>query len=266
VSGPEDNMSESHVMDLFRLDGRVALITGGTKGLGRSMALGLAQAGATTVICSRHADQCESAAVEVAAQTGSESVGFAADVTSEEQVQSLVDEAVHRFGRLDVLINSAGINLRHPIEEFPPDEWQQVMDLNVRGTWLCCRAVAPLMKQQRNGSVINVGSTLSAVGLANRSAYCPSKHAVIGLTKTLALEWAPFGVRCNTLCPGPFLTEMNVPLLGEPEKVKAVVSQTALNRWGELPEIRGAAVYLASDASSYMTGASLYVDGGWTAG
>ena len=113
--------------------------------------------------------------------------------------------------------------------------------------------------------MINVGSALSAVGLAERTAYCSSKAGILGLTRTLALEWAPAGVRCNALCPGPFLTEINRPLLKEPEKVQAVVGQTALNRWAELHEIRGAAVFLASDASSYMTGSSLYVDGGWTA-
>ena len=252
-------------MDLFRLDARIVVVTGGSKGLGRAMALGLAQAGATTVICSRNLEDCKEAAEETASETGQESIGVAADVTVETDVDSLFESVLDRFGRVDVLINSAGINLRHPIEAFPTDAFKQVVDVNLTGTWLCCRAAGRVMVEQGSGSVINVGSALSAVGLAERTAYCSSKAGILGLTRTLALEWASAGVRCNALCPGPFLTEINRPLLQEPEKVQAVVGQTAMNRWAELHEIQGAAVFLASDASSYMTGSSLFVDGGWTA-
>ena len=258
-------MAEVNVMDLFRLDDKVAVVTGGSKGLGKSMALGLAQAGAKTVICSRNQGDCDGVAEEISAETGQESLGLATDVTQEDQVTGLFEKVQDRFGGVDVLVNSAGINLRHPIEDFPVAEFKQVMEVNTTGTWLCCRAASSIMKAQKGGSVINVGSTLSWVALAERSAYASSKGAVLGMTRVLALEWAPFGVRCNTLCPGPFLTEINVPLLKEPEKVAHLIEQTAFNRWGELPEIRGVAVFLASDASSYMTGASLLVDGGWTA-
>lgn len=258
-------MADVNTMDLFRLDARVAVVTGGSKGLGRAMALGLAQAGATTVICSRNLEDCKEAAGEIASATGQESIGVAADVTVETDVDSLFESVLDRFGRVDVLINSAGINLRHPIEAFPTDAFKQVVDVNLTGTWLCCRAAGRVMVEQGSGSVINVGSALSAVGLAERTAYCSSKAGILGLTRTLALEWASAGVRCNALCPGPFLTEINRPLLQEPEKVQAVVGQTAMNRWAELYEIQGAAVFLASDASSYMTGSSLFVDGGWTA-
>ena len=258
-------MADVNTMDLFRLDARIAVVTGGSKGLGRAMALGLAQAGATTVICSRNLEDCKEAAEEIASETGQESIGVAADVTVETDVDSLFESVLDRFGRVDVLINSAGINLRHPIEAFPTDAFKQVVDVNLTGTWLCCRAAGRVMVEQGSGSVINMGSALSAVGLAERTAYCSSKAGILGLTRTLALEWASAGVRCNALCPGPFLTEINRPLLQEPEKVQAVVGQTAMNRWAELHEIQGAAVFLASDASSYMTGSSLFVDGGWTA-
>jgi len=256
---------EVNVLDLFRLDGRVAIITGGYRGLGKSMAIGLAQAGATTVLCARNAEACQSAAKEIESLTGQQSIGIGCDVTKEDEVKKVTDEVMKRFGRVDVLINSAGVNIRKPIEEFSVEEYEQIIGVNLTGTWLCCRAVAPIMKKQRSGSVINISSVLGAVGLAERTPYCSSKFAVIGLTRTLALEWAPFSVRCNAICPGPFLTEMNRPLLKEPEKAQAVISQTAFNRWGELHEIRGAALFLASDASSYVTGAALFVDGGWVA-
>ena len=258
-------MTEPTVRELFSLDGRVAVVTGGSKGLGRSMALALAQAGARTVLVSRHIAEGQAAAAELAAATGRESVALAADVTQEEDVARLFADVSSRFGRIDVLVNNAGLNIRHPIEDYPAAEFRQVIDVNLTGAWLCCRAVAPILKRAKSGSVINLGSALSAISLPERSAYAAAKAGILGLTRTLALEWAPFGARCNALCPGPFLTEMNQPLLATPEKAQAILSQTAFNRWAELHEIRGAAVFLASDASSYMTGAALYVDGGWTA-
>jgi NAD(P)-dependent dehydrogenase (short-subunit alcohol dehydrogenase family) len=258
-------MPEVNVMDLYRLNGKVALITGGSKGLGASMAKGLAQAGAATVICSRTQADCDTVAQEIASETGRESIGIAGDVTQEDDVDRVFQTVVEKYGKIDVLINSAGINIRHMIEDFPLQEFQRIIDINLTGVWLCCRAAARIMKPQKSGSVINVASALSAIGLPERTAYCSSKAGLIGMTQTLALEWASSNVRCNALCPGPFLTEINVPLLKEPEKVQKLLSNTALNRWAEMHEIRGAALFLASDASSFMTGASLYLDGGWTA-
>ena len=258
-------MSDPTVAQLFDLTGRVALITGGSKGLGRSMALGLAQAGATTVLLSRHIEEATRAAADLEAEAKRESLGLAGDVTVEAEVTRAVEAVVGKYGRLDVLINSAGINIRHAIENFPPADFHRVVETNLTGTWLCCRAVSRIMKEAKRGSVINVGSALSHVGLAERTAYTAAKAGVLGMTRTLALEWAAFGVRCNAICPGPFLTEMNRPLLAEPAKAAAVVGLTAVNRWAELHEIRGAAVFLASDASTYVTGSALDVDGGWTA-
>ena len=255
----------ANVIDLFRLEGRVALVTGGSRGLGESMALGLAQAGARTVICSRDEQACAAAAARIAAAGGVESVPMRLDVTDEASVDAVFASVQARFGRLDVLINSAGINLRRPLDVCPLDTFRQVLEVNLTGAWLCCRAAVRLMRPRRAGSIVNMGSALSAIGLAERTPYCSAKAGLLGLTRTVALEGAPDNVRCNAICPGPFLTEMNRPLLAEPEKVQAIVGNTALNRWAELPEIRGAALFLASDASSYMTGAALYVDGGWTA-
>ena len=255
-----------NVLDQFRLDKRVAVVTGGSKGLGRAMAQAFSQAGASTVVCSRTESDARRTAAEIAEDTGLPCLGLAADVADPSAVEKLVDEISRQFGRIDVWVNSAGINIRHPIEEFPVGEFDQIVATNLRGTWLCCRAIAPILKRQRAGSVINVGSALSAIGLADRSAYCASKAAVIGLTKTLALEWAPFNVRCNALCPGPFLTEMNTAIASDPVKTAPVVGATAFKRWAELSEIQGAALFLASDASTYVTGSPLFVDGGWTAG
>ena len=257
-------MSDTNVFELFKLEGRVALVTGGSKGLGESMAVALAQAGARVVINSRTQSDCDDVANQIHDSTGVESVGISADITQESAVDDLFGKVVDRFGRLDVVINSAGINIRHPIEEFPLEEYKKVIDINMIGTWLCCRAAGRIMKPAGRGSVINVSSTLGAVGLEDRSAYSSSKSGVIGMTRTIAKEWAEHGVRCNALCPGPFLTEMNKPLLDQPERVEKLIRLTAMNRWAEIHEIRGAALFLASDASSYVTGSELYVDGGWT--
>jgi len=258
-------MAETNVMDQFKLEGKVALVMGGSKGLGKSMAMGFAQAGATTVISARTEADCVATALEIAKETGQESIAMPGDVTQEADVDRVFGAVKEKFGHLDVVVNSAGINVRHLIEDFPLDDFKKVMDINMTGVWLCCRASARIMKPQGSGSVINVASALSGVGLPERSAYCASKAGLIGLTKTMALEWASSGVRCNALCPGPFLTEINVPLLKQPEKVASLLALTALNRWAELDEIRGAGLFLASDASSFMTGASLYIDGGWNA-
>lgn len=254
------------VMDQFCLAGRVAVITGGSKGLGKAMGSALVEAGAAVLLCSRHGAEAEAAAAEVAAATGGSAAGAEVDVTQPDAVEGLVQTALARFGRIDVWINSAGINIRHPLEDFPVEDFQRVIDVNLRGTWLCCRAVAPVLRRQQRGSVINVASVLGTIGLRERSAYCASKAGVIGLTRTLALEWAASGVRCNALCPGPFLTEINAALMADPAKANAVVGQTALQRWAEMREIQGPALFLASDASSYMTGAALLLDGGWSAG
>ncbi|MBN2450956.1 MAG: glucose 1-dehydrogenase [Lentisphaeria bacterium] len=253
-------------LEQFSLAGRVAVVTGGSKGLGKSMARGFAEAGAGVVLCSRSRDGAEAAAREVREGLEVPCLGLAADVTQATDVDGLVGAVLEHFGRIDVWVNNAGINIRHPIEAFPIDEFERIVAVNLRGAWLCCRAVAGVMKGQRRGSVINVASVLGTVGLAERTAYCSSKFGVVGLTRALALEWAPAGVRCNALCPGPFLTEINHALLSDPAKVQAVVGRTALQRWAELEEIRGPALFLASDASSYMTGAALVVDGGWSAG
>ena len=250
---------------LFDLSERTAIITGGSKGLGLAMAEGLASAGASVMLVSRTLEEGEEAAAKITRLYGTKAIAFEVDVTSVSQTQAMAEAAMDAFGRIDILINSAGINIRGAIDELEPEEFRKVMDINVDGTWLTSRAVTPMMKSQNHGKIINISSTLGVVGLANRTPYTASKGAVVQMTRALGLELAPFNINVNAICPGPFLTEMNIPIADSDEARNFIVGATALARWGELKEIQGAALFLASDASSYMVGSLVTVDGGWTA-
>ncbi|TAE32588.1 MAG: glucose 1-dehydrogenase [Cytophagales bacterium] len=249
----------------FDLSGKAAIITGGSQGLGLAMAAGLASAGANVMLVNRNADEGAKAADELSRDFGVTARSFAADITDPAQAEAMVGAAQAAFGRVDILINSAGINIRGPIDELTPDDFKRVMDVNVTGTWLCCRAVTPLMKAAGSGKIINLASTLGLVGLGNRTPYTSSKGAVVQMTRALGLELAPFNINVNAICPGPFLTAMNIPIADTEEGKKFIVGATALGRWGHLREIQGAAIFLASDAATYMVGSMLTVDGGWTA-
>ncbi len=249
----------------FDLTGKCAVVTGGSVGLGLAMAAGLASAGANIMLVNRNAEAGNKAAKELSSDYGTNVISYSADVSDEAKIELMALSAFSTFGQIDILINSAGINIRGPIDELKLADFSKVMDINVTGTWLCSKAVIPYMKKKGSGKIINLASTLGLVGLANRTPYASSKGAIVQMTRALALELAPFNINVNAICPGPFLTEMNKPIADTEEGKKFIVGATALGRWARLEEIQGAAIYLASDAASYMVGSMLVVDGGWTA-
>ena len=249
----------------FELTNRVAIITGGSKGLGEAMGAGLASAGANLMLISRNGEEAQATAKKLAREYNCRAIGFAADVSKQADMEEMAVMCLEEFGRIDILINSAGINIRGPIDKVSYEEFSEVQRINVDGTWLACRAVLPHMKEKQYGRIINLASALGLVAIANRTPYCSSKGGAVMLTRSLALELADKGITVNAICPGPFLTPMNEPIAGTEEGKKFIVGATALKRWGKLEEIQGAAIYLASDAASYTTGTMLSVDGGWTA-
>lgn len=251
-------------MEKISLHGKTAVITGASKGLGKAMALALAGAGARLALVSRDTRLLDQTAAETRAQ-GAETRVYTVDLLQEEAVQQLGRQLAADWGRVQILINNAGINVRKPVTDFTLAEWRQVLDTNLTGAFLMCRAVVPLMVGQGWGRILNLTSIMSHVALAGRSAYAASKAGLLGFTKALALELAPQGITVNGISPGPFATEMNQPLLTHPELSQFFLSRIPLSQWGQVEDIGALAVFLCSEHARFITGADILVDGGWTA-
>jgi len=247
-----------------KLIGRNAVITGASKGLGEAMAVALAAEGARVALVSRDRAKLESVAAKIAA-AGGEATAFPADVTSETGVRAAERDVLARFGKVHILINNAGVNVRKPTVEFTLDEWRLVMDTNVTAAFLMCRSFIPAMTGNGYGRILNLTSIMSHVSLPGRIAYSASKTALLGMTRSLALELAPDAITVNGISPGPFGTEMNKPLMENPETNAQFLASIPVGRWGKVEEIGALAVYLCSEEAGFITGTDILIDGGWCA-
>ncbi len=248
--------------DLFDLSGKTALVTGGSKGLGKAMARGLVEAGADVVISSRHEDELRAALDEILRGTGRRGKYVVADMARRDDVVRLAKEALELTGRIDILINNAGTNRPEPIESVTDKNWDEVLEINLHSVMALTRALAPLMKARGWGRIIHITSVLAFLAKEGRNGYCASKAALLGLARASAIDLGGHGVTVNCIAPGPFLTDLPMSLLSDAEK-KAFADHTAVGRWGDPKELVGPALLLASDAGSYITGQTLVVDGGF---
>ncbi|HZJ44177.1 MAG TPA: glucose 1-dehydrogenase [Pyrinomonadaceae bacterium] len=246
------------------LDGKVAVILGGTSGIGLAIARGMADAGADVVPSSRRLEQTELAAREIE-ERGRRSLRIPSDVSDRGSLQNLLNECVRSFGKVDILVNSAGRTKRAPTLDFSEEDWDNIIDTNLTGTLRAAQIFGRHMLEREYGSIINIASLSTFVALYEVAAYCASKAAVASLTKSLAIEWGQSGVRVNAIAPGVFRTPLNEKLLDETERGKEFLMRTPMRRFGKVEELAGAAIFLASDAASFVNGEVLTVDGGFLA-
>ena len=249
--------------ELFGLEGRTALVTGASKGLGKAIVLALAAAGADVALYARNKEDLE--AVKASVQTlGRRAEIFCVDVLDKQAVDESVKAGLEAFGHVDILVNNAGVNVRKPVLELSQEEWDLVIDTNLKGYFLMAQAVVPAMLARGSGKVINMASILGAVALPTQLAYASSKGGVIQMTKVMALEWAKQGVQVNAIGPTYFETPLVAQLRNDPERFNFIVDRTPMGRWGQPEELAGVVIFLASRASDFITGQTIFIDGGWT--
>jgi NAD(P)-dependent dehydrogenase (short-subunit alcohol dehydrogenase family) len=246
------------------LSGKIALITGASRGLGKAMALALSGGGAPVALVGRDTAKLDETA-EAIRSAGGRAETFRADVTKEDEVRRLEQEVSARLGKVSILINNAGINCRKNITDFTLEEWQGVIDTNLTAVFLMCRSFVPHMKGTGYGRILNMTSIMSHISLPGRAAYSSSKAGLLGLTRAVALELAGEGITVVGISPGPFATEMNLPLLNNPEMNAQFVSKIPVGHWGKVEDIGSLALFLCSDAASFITGSDILIDGGWCA-
>ena len=251
----------------FRLDGKVALITGSGSGIGQGAALTLAQAGADVVITElpQLRERAESTARAIAEETGRRAIAVDLNVTSVASIEAAIGQTVESYGRLDVLVNSAGVNRTKSVFEVTEEDWDAVLDVNLKGLFFCCQAAAREMARREGGAIVNLASINGVVGFYKRAPYCASKGGVVNLTRELAIELAPHQIRVNAVGPTYIETPLTVPTLGDPETRAEILRRTPMGRVGQVEDVVGAILFLASPAAGLITGHTLLVDGGWTA-
>ena len=250
-------------LELFDLSGKVAMVTGSTRGLGETAAKALAKAGADVAICGRKKDDLDRVSSAIK-ELGRDSAGFFLDVTFKESILKGVDGIMNHFGKVDILVNNAGINHRVPVLEFSEEDWDRIINTNLKGYFLVAQAIVPQMLARGYGKVINISSIMGTVVLPNQLAYASSKGGVDQMTKVMALEWAKEGVRVNAIGPTYFETDLVTQIRNDPERFNFINERTPMGRWGYLPELEGIVIFLASPASDFITGQTIYIDGGWT--
>ncbi len=252
--------------DFFKLDGKVAIVTGGAGGIGEALAMGLGIHGATVIVSSRRQDAIDKVAAEITKVSGNEAIALTCDVTSEESMTALVDTVVKKYGKLDIMVNAMGMNIKHDAFEYPVEDWDKLFDVNVKGTMIACKAAGKAMKNQDGGSIINLSSVRGIRGYTGgNSGYCATKGAVELITKSLALEWASLGIRVNAIGPALIITPGTKHIADNPELAKKYAAAVPMGRIGLPEDLSGACVFLASEAAGFISGQTIYVDGGLTA-